>query len=163
MSPYTKQIECLRALLVKNNLKISTAESCTGGLISSLLTDIEGASEFFEQGFVTYSPAAKIKLLGVNPATISTYGVISEQVAHEMALGLPKTGAGISTTGLLGPADDGVSPVGTVFIGLLAGEKIKVVKYHSKLSTRVEIKQDIAQKALELVCEFLDESSVSVV
>lgn len=147
----------LRNFLIKNNLKISTGESCTGGLISSLLTDIPGASGFLEQSFVVYCEKSKEKFLGVNPDTIKKHGVVSYDVAKEMALGLVErySDVGIATTGYLGPANNGKSQVGKVFIGLAKGKKHKVIEYRSHLQGRVKIKKDVAKKAIEFLCEFL--------
>ncbi len=75
-------------ILTDKNLSVSCAESCTGGLLSSLLTDISGSSAYINQNFVTYANEAKVNLLGVNPKTIEKYGVVSEEIALEMASGL---------------------------------------------------------------------------
>ena len=151
MCPYSSVVASLREYLTKNSLKISLAESCTGGLITSMLTDIEGASDFLEQACVAYCEAAKTELLGVNPKTISQNGVVSAQVAAEMADGLIKRygGVALATTGLLGPKGDGKNPIGTVFIAIATQELHAVKKYHSKKHTRTGIKQDIALKTLE--------------
>ena len=93
-------------ILIDNNLTIATTESCTGGLLSSKLTDISGSSAFIHLNFVTYSNEAKQKILGVRKETLDNFGAVSEECAYEMALGLNKvTGADIcvSTTGIAGP------------------------------------------------------------
>lgn len=103
-------------------LKIATAESCTGGLIAALLTEIPGSSDVVERGFVTYSNEAKMEMLGVRAETLATYGAVSRETALEMAMGaLARSRAGIAlaVTGIAGP--DGGSaqkPVGTVWFGL---------------------------------------------
>ena len=87
-------------------LKVACAESCTGGMISSALTDLPGSSKIFDRGFITYSNAAKIDLLGVSEETLLTHGAVSEEVAREMALGgLARSDAQvvISVTGISGP------------------------------------------------------------
>ena len=101
---------------------VATAESCTGGMIISVLTDIPGSSSMVDRGFVTYSNEAKIEMIGVSPETLDKYGAVSEQIALEMAAGaLTRSRAGIamSVTGIAGP--DGGSeekPVGLVWFGL---------------------------------------------
>lgn len=114
--------EVIGRLLVARGLKIATAESCTGGLISSRLTDIAGSSRYVDRGFVVYSNAAKEKLLGVKPRTLAAYGAVSEEVAAEMAEGcLVRSGVDValSSTGVAGP-DGGTEnkPVGMVCLGL---------------------------------------------
>ena len=106
---------------IQNGYKISTAESCTGGLIAAGIVDVPGASNVFEEGYVTYADRVKQKLLHVSVTTIQKYTVVSAQVAEEMALGTAQaSGADISvtTTGYAGPEDgeDG-TPAGTVYIG----------------------------------------------
>lgn len=156
-----KVLKNLKDFFIKNNLKISTGESCTGGLISSYLTDIDGASDFVEQNFVTYAPEAKEKFLDVKKSAIEKYSVVSPQVAHQMAKGLLKyADISIATTGYAAPTGgDKKNPPGTVYIGLgiKKGKKsnIKTIEYHSALKTRVQIKKDFAKKALEELLSFL--------
>ena len=128
-----KTLSEIKEILIKNKLSLSSAESCTGGLISSYLTDIDGASNFIFQNFVTYSNEAKEKFLGVSKETLEKYGAVSEQTAHEMANGLLKyTDCSIATTGILGPSGGSKEkPIGLVYIGLGCKEKIKVLKYIS--------------------------------
>ena len=101
----------------EHELTVCTAESCTAGLIASLLAEVEGCGDWFEGGFVAYSPNAKGKLLGVSEETINFHGLTSEPVAREMAIGALKYGtarAALSNTGLAGPAPDGENlPAGT--------------------------------------------------
>lgn len=108
-------------LLEQNGWTISTAESCTGGLLSELITSVAGASSVFELGLCTYSERIKTEFLGVPAADIEKYGVVSEQVALEMVRGLKKrSGADIcvSVTGIAGPSGGTPEqPVGTVYIG----------------------------------------------
>ena len=84
MTDFTKEI---LTLALKKNLKIATAESCTGGLIAAALTDLAGSSGVFDRGFITYSNAAKIEMLGVDPGTLDQFGAVSPEVALEMAEG----------------------------------------------------------------------------
>lgn len=104
------------------NLKLATAESCTGGLISAALTEIAGSSDFFDRGFVTYSNDAKMQMLGVSAASLDRFGAVSQAVAKEMAYGALVNSMAdvcVAVTGVAGPGggtDD--KPVGTVWIAV---------------------------------------------
>lgn len=101
----------------ENGLKLVTAESCTAGLIASILAETPGSASWLECAFVTYSPQAKMSLLGVHGETIERYNLTSEEVAREMAEGalrLSRANMAIADTGLAGPGGDGEIPVGTV-------------------------------------------------
>jgi nicotinamide-nucleotide amidase len=101
--------------------KIATAESCTGGLVAAALTEVAGSSDVFERGFVTYSNAAKIELLGVSPEILAAQGAVSEAVAREMAEGaLARSAAdlAVSVTGIAGPGGSEFKPEGRVCFGL---------------------------------------------
>ena len=151
----------LKDILLKNRFKISCGESCTGGLISSYLTDIDGASNFIDQNFVTYAPEAKQKFLNVKKKTIEKYTVVSKEEALEMAEGLLQyADISLSTTGYTGPSGgDEKNPVGTVYIGFgikKDGKNItNAIKYNSKFKTRCEIKEDFAETALKELLKFL--------
>ena len=96
------------AIAARRNLMLATAESCTGGMLASLLTDIEGVSACFERGFVVYSDEAKSELLGIDPVEITRYGAVSSEIATAMAegaLGRSKADVAVSITGFAGPAD----------------------------------------------------------
>jgi nicotinamide-nucleotide amidase len=115
-------------LLKKLNMNISTAESCTGGMLASKLIDVPGISEVFYEGVVSYSNEAKINRLGVRKEILDRYGAVSEEVAKEMVMGLT-TDVALSTTGIAGP--DGGSeekPVGLVYMGIRIKDKIYVEK-----------------------------------
>jgi len=102
-------------------VRIATAESCTGGLISAALTEVAGASDVFECGFVTYSNAAKIALLGVQPATLAAHGAVSEAVVREMAQGaLARSAAtlAVAVSGIAGPGGSEAKPEGRVCFAL---------------------------------------------
>jgi len=109
-------------LLKEKNIKIATAESCTGGMVGEYLTSVPGISQFYEMGVVTYSNEMKEKLLGVSGATLEKYGAVSEQTAREMAEGVIKlSGAdiGVSITGIAGPGGGTrEKPVGLVYVGI---------------------------------------------
>ena len=119
-------------LLIKNNLKISTAESCTGGMIASRLVSISGISDVFLEGAVTYTNEAKVRTLNVKEETLKKYGAVSEETAREMAEGMAKrTGSDIAvvTTGIAGPGGGTEEkPVGLVYIGLYYKGEVFVYK-----------------------------------
>ncbi|MGM9978983.1 MAG: competence/damage-inducible protein A [Clostridium sp.] len=119
-------------LLIKNNLKISTAESCTGGMIASRLVSVPGISDVFLEGAVTYANEAKVRTLNVKEETLKKYGAVSEETAREMAEGMAnRTGSDIAvvTTGIAGPGGGTEEkPVGLVYIGLYYKGEISVYK-----------------------------------
>ena len=107
--------------LLAHKMKIATVESCTGGSVAALFTDISGSSEWFECGYVTYSNASKIEMVGVRAGTIVTFGAVSEQVASEMAAGgveYSRANCALSITGVAGPEGGSeAKPVGMVCFG----------------------------------------------
>lgn len=108
-------------LALKKNLKLATAESCTGGLIAAALTELAGSSGAFERGFVTYSNAAKIEMLGINPSTLDQFGAVSPEVALEMVQGALRRSAAdvaLSVTGIAGPGGSQFKPEGRVCFGI---------------------------------------------
>jgi len=137
--------ECLNS--GKKPLTISTAESCTGGMIASKLIEVPGISTNFIEGIVSYSNEAKIKRLKVKKETLEKYGAVSEEVAREMLAGL-KTDVGISTTGIAGP-DGGTKdkPVGLVYIGIKVKDEVKVFRRELK-GDRNKIRQRAMMHAL---------------
>ncbi len=150
-------------LLIKNALKISSAESCTGGLLSSRLTDISGSSAYIFQNFVTYANSAKVEILGVNSETINKNGVVSPDVAHEMVKGLLSgydCSVAISTTGIAGPLGASeTKPIGLVYIGIGNDKIQKSYKYEANpLLIRPIMKYAFAFKALDLLLQFLKEN-----
>ncbi len=105
----------------RGGLTLVTAESCTGGLVAAALTEVPGASDVFDRGFVTYSNAAKIDMLGVRAETLAAHGAVSEEVAREMAEGArARSGAGlaVAVTGIAGPGGSDFKPEGRVCFGL---------------------------------------------
>ncbi len=142
-------------ILLRKSLKISSAESCTGGLISSRLTDIEGSSAFVTLNLVTYSNEAKVRFLNVSEETIEKYGAVSSQCAYEMAKGLRElTGNDIviCTTGVAGPASSENKPVGLVYIacGYNNNITVKEFKFDPKIK-RKNMKFMFSEEALKLV------------
>lgn len=115
-------VKTIAAELLKNNLTLSTAESCTGGLIGGAITGIAGSSLFFKGGVTAYSNEIKINVLGVNEQTISEFGAVSSQTVEEMVQGvctLLKTDCAISVSGIAGPGGGSIDkPVGLVYIGI---------------------------------------------
>ncbi len=130
---------------------VAVAESSTGGLVGSKITDVPGASEYFDRSVVTYSNAAKIDLLGVKKSTLEAHGAVSEAVAEEMAAGA-RDGAGsawgVSTTGIAGPSGGtDEKPVGTVFIGISHSEQTTATRYEFD-GSRLDCKEQFAEQAL---------------
>lgn len=148
--------EKLVKLLQEKGYHVSTAESCTGGMVASVIVDVSGASNVFEEGYVTYSNRVKEKLLGVLPETIEKYTVVSAQVAEEMALGTQKrTGSEltISVTGYAGPrdAEDGTK-AGTVYIGTCFQGKTKAKGFLFE-GDRKQVRTQAAQEAISFALE----------
>jgi len=142
--------------LRKNNLTVATAESCTGGLLAHLLTNISGSSEYFERGVITYSNKSKMELLGIPQETIKEYGAVSKQTAKAMAIEIKEQAnvdIGISTTGIAGPTGGTKEkPVGLVYIGIATSKKTEVKRFlFSK--DRLQNKEKTCYKALEFLLE----------
>ena len=146
--------ETLVHTLKQQGLSLSTAESCTGGLIAQRITSVSGASEVFGYGFVTYWAEAKSKLVGVQSDVIERYNVVSAPVAAQMALGAATASGSdiaVSVTGLAGPGGgDEVRPVGTVYLGAARGETVYVQKLFVSRPDRALVRARAAQAALAL-------------
>jgi len=148
-------MKSLIKLLIKKKLKISFAESCTGGLLASSITSISGASKVFNLGLVTYSNQSKIKILKVNRNIIKKYGAVSHECCYAMVKNLSKiskANINISITGIAGP-EGGTKekPVGLVYIGVKKGSKININKCLFKTKKRSLIQKSTVKKALNLV------------
>ncbi len=145
--------------LIKKKLTISTAESCTGGLLSSAITSVTGSSKVFKLGLVTYSNQSKIKVLKVLKNIIRKYGAVSEQVCLAMVMNLnkiSKTGISISITGIAGPSGGTKKkPVGLVYVGIKKRNKISVKKYLFKNKGRTFIQKTAVNKSLRLILSAL--------
>ena len=145
--------------LIKKKIKISIAESCTGGLLSSYITSVSGSSKVFNLGLVTYSNESKIKVLKVPKKIIKKYGAVSEQVCKTMAENVSKIGKtkiSISVTGIAGPKGwTKKKPIGLVYVGIKKGNKINVKKYLFKSKKRSKIQKLAVKKSLELILSFL--------
>ena len=141
--------------LIKKNLKISVAESCTGGLLASKITSISGASKIFNLGLVTYSNQAKIKVLKINEKIIKKYGAVSHECCLAMVKNLSKiskANISVSITGIAGPkGGTKQKPVGLVYIGLKKGNKTQINKCLFKSKKRSFIQKATVKKALNLV------------
>lgn len=142
----------------RRGVMIATAESCTGGLIAGRLTDVAGSSDTFERGFVTYSNAAKIEMLGIRPETLDAHGAVSEEIAAEMAQGaLARSHAGIAVavTGIAGPGGSEHKPEGRVCFGLADpfGTRTETVEFGA--IGRAEVRAATVEHALSLLAEAL--------
>ena len=142
-------------LLRKKGLKISLVESCTGGLLSSVITSINDSSKIFTLGLVTYSNQSKINTLKVPRNIIMKYGAVSYETCLSMVKNLykiSKTNISVSITGIAGPkGGNKQKPVGLVFIGIKKGNKILVKKYLFKNKKRILIQRSAVNKALNLI------------
>ena len=145
-------------LLIKKKLKISFAESCTGGLLSSFITSISGSSKVFTIGLVTYSNHAKIKILKVPKKIIMKYGAVSYETCLSMVKNLnkiSKTNISVSITGVAGPkGGTKQKPTGLVFIGIKKGNKTLVKEYLFKNMDRNSFQKATVNMALNLILSF---------
>jgi len=146
-------------LLRKKKLKISFAESCTGGLLSSSITSISGSSKVFTLGLVTYSNQSKIKILNIPKSIIKKHGAVSFETCLSMVKNLNKiikTNISVSITGIAGPKGaTKQKPVGLVYIGIKNGSKTLVKKYLFKNKKRKSIQNAAVNKALNLILSFI--------
>lgn len=147
--------------LKKNQLKLATAESCTAGLISSIVAETPGSSAWLEAGFVVYTPEAKNKMLGVQFSTIEKYDITSREVAQEMAIGALENSAAnvsVSTTGLAGPGGGTEDiPCGTVCFAWAFKKNDKIVVFSEKQrfeGDRNFIREQAAQYALVTISRY---------
>ena len=141
--------------LNKKKLKISFAESCTGGLLANSITSISGASKVFNMGFITYSNQAKIKILKISKNIIIKYGAVSPQCCKAMVVNLSKiskANINVSITGIAGPnGGTKKKPVGLVYIGIKKGNKIIIIKNLFKSKKRKSIQRSTVKKAIKVV------------
>jgi nicotinamide-nucleotide amidase len=162
MNQITGLINNLSVILKQRNWSLVTAESCTGGLIASSITEIPGSSLWFERGFITYSNLAKEEMLGISAELIKEFGAVSEEVARAMAFGALEHSAGqvaLAVTGIAGP--DGGSaekPVGTVcFAWAIPGISPHTLK-KQLIGTRQEIRLAACQQALQGIFSLIQEN-----
>jgi nicotinamide-nucleotide amidase len=151
--------EIVAGLLKERKLTISVAESCTGGLIASRLTDVAGSSEYLERAVVTYSNAAKISLLSIPAQIIEKHGAVSEETARLMAEGIRKvagTDLGLSSTGIAGPTGGSIEkPVGTVYLALTDGKQT-ICRHHAFRWDRKRNKMIFSEAALIMLKNYLE-------
>ena len=142
----------LVAALRAAGASVSTAESCTGGLVAARITSVSGASEAFKYGAVTYCNEAKNKILGVQKETLDSFGAVSAETAAEMAAGVRKimnAEIGVSVTGLAGPIGGEGKPVGLVYVAVNSDNYSEVTENHFS-GDRISVRNQAADKALEL-------------
>jgi PncC family amidohydrolase len=141
--------------LIKKKLKISFAESCTGGLLSSSITSISGSSKVFNFGFITYSNNAKINLLKVSKKIINKYGAVSKECCLSMVRNLSKiskANISVSITGIAGPnGGTKLKPVGLVYIGIKKGNKIMIKENLFKNKNRIAIQKATVRTSLNII------------
>ncbi|MDO6589553.1 damage-inducible protein CinA [Loktanella sp. D2R18] len=143
---------------------ITTAESCTGGMVSAALTDTAGSSAVFERGFVTYTNAAKMQMLGVRKASLDAYGAVSEQVAREMALGAiahADAQIAVSITGIAGPGGSDHKPEGRVCFGIAAPEHCQTETVEFGALGRALVRQAACDHALGLLLSTIDATPIT--
>ncbi len=158
MTVETKVVKALQ----EKQLTLTTAESCTGGMIAQRITDVSGASQVFECGIVSYSNRIKAEILGVRPETLEQFGAVSEETAREMAEGARRRAGAdlaVSVTGIAGPlSDDTNKPVGLIYIGFSDGSQTAVQKLQNDFTGDVRRKnrEAAADAALNLVWRYLE-------
>ena len=152
-------INKLHKKLIKNKITISVAESCTGGLLSSKLTTLSGSSKYFKMGLITYSNNAKINILNVNKKVIDKYGAVSQECCRAMVENLSKLSKSkinVSITGVAGPrGGTKYKPIGLVFIGIKAGNKIFIIKNLFGKKNRSIIQSNTVKKCINLLIKII--------
>lgn len=136
------------------HIMITTAESCTGGLIAGALTAIPGSSDVVDRGFITYSNAAKQEMLGIRPETLQIHGAVSEETAAEMATGAlacSNAGIAISVTGIAGPGSSGNKPEGRVCFGISGPLGVHTETVEFGPIGRNKVRQETVTHALQLL------------
>ncbi len=148
--------------LIKKKLKVSFAESCTGGLLSSSITSISGSSKIFNLGLVTYSNKAKIEILKVPKKIISRYGAVSKECCLSMVKNLSKiskASISVSITGIAGPnGGTKLKPVGLVYIGIKRGNKIIIKENLFKNQNRISIQKASAITSLKIINKIIKDT-----
>lgn len=162
MSAETDPTEAAAALLDlarRRGVMIATAESCTGGLIIGRLTDVAGSSDAVDRGFVTYSNAAKIQMLGIHPETLGTHGAVSEEIAAEMAAGAltrSQAGIAIAVTGIAGPGGSDHKPEGRVCFGIADARGTRTETVEFGPLGRAQVRAATVDHALTLLARALN-------
>jgi len=152
--------ELAKALLARRE-SLATAESCTGGWVAKVCTDLPGSSGWFERGLVTYSNAAKQELLGVSAQTLDQYGAVSEQTVQEMVLGMLRHSHaqwGLAISGIAGPGGGSADkPTGTVWMAWAGPGDWLVKRSYRFDGDRDEVRRQAVETALRVLCERLQE------
>lgn len=156
---YNTKADALGRLLLSRNLTISTAESCSGGMIGAALTSVPGSSQWFHGGIIAYDNRIKISLLDVPEPLLEKYGAVSEEVVSAMAEGAAKklcTDCSIAISGIAGP-DGGTEekPVGLVYIGIYCNDEVEVFK-NIFSGTREEVREQAVEKSIEYLVDLLN-------
>ena len=150
-------------LLAERKLHVTTAESCTGGLIAGTLVNVAGASDVLNEGYVTYSNEAKERLIHVSHETLETYGAVSEQTAYEMAEGAAKAAnadAALSATGIAGPGGGTPAiPIGTIWIAYGSKDDIRTFKLQENFGRDINL-AIATNKSMRLFLDFLQEKEI---
>ena len=156
---FQQQLQTLANNLSAQNLKVTCAESCTGGLLAANMTRLPGSSAWFDMGFVTYSNEAKQQMLNVNPTTLAHYGSVSEEVVREMALGAliaSKADYALSISGVAGPSGGSEEkPVGLVWFGVASKKRIWA-EFKVFNGDRDQVRAQAVQHAIQLLLSKLD-------
>lgn len=152
--------EALLRAARERGVMLATAESCTGGLIAGAITEMAGSSAVFDRGFVTYSNAAKIDMLGVRAATLEAHGAVSEEIAAEMAQGALAHSAAqiaVSVTGIAGPGGSDHKPEGRVCFGLAQGAQTRTLTVEFGALGRGAVRQATVDRALSMLLDAVRE------
>ncbi len=161
MSNILDMVDGLKNLAISKKIVISTAESCTGGLISKYLTDLPSSSDFYNSSIIVYSNNSKINLLNVNPKTLSEFGAVSEEVVKEMSKGLlevTRSNIAIAVSGIMGPdSDDTDKDVGTLWICVRSNDKTKASKFYLKHNDRFMNREHAAEIAIKSLYDFINQ------
>ena len=151
----TQIVEQLAESLIQNNKRLTVAESCTGGWVAKVLTDLAGSSVWFERGFVTYSNEAKQEMLGVNTSTLETHGAVSQETVNEMALGALKNSHAdfsLSVSGIAGPGGGSTEkPVGLVWFSWAVKENDRLNILASEKQVFNGDRESVREQAIEYV------------
>ena len=154
--------EEIGAILRERGMRLATAESCTGGLLGHLITNVPGSSDYYDRGVVTYSDAAKEELLGVARGILERHGAVSEEAARAMAEGLRRASradVAVSITGIAGPSGGSrQKPIGLVYIALATPKGTRCIR-NQFCGNREDIKRHSALKALELILHYLTDDT----
>ncbi|WP_428080168.1 CinA family protein [Candidatus Pelagibacter sp.] len=149
----------LHKKLIDKKLRISVAESCTGGLLASNLTKLPNSSKYFQMGLITYSNEAKIKILKVNRNIIKKYGAVSKECCEEMVKNLSKISKSkinVSITGIAGPGGGSkLKPVGLVYIGIKTGKYLLILENKFRSKNRLSIQKNTVREVLKKITKII--------